>query len=292
LFGHRHLIRAMALSADGKTLVTGDEQTIRLWDLDRWDPVTGAGRTTLQQSQEVRSLAMTPDGKILAAGYEDGSVIVWNAVDTKKRITIQAHVSRTYALALSPDGKLLATAGWDGSVKVWDVSSAKKLASFPGGANGLAFTPDGKLLAMAGWQGGEQVWMIKVWESATRKERHILLRNSESVFCLAIAQNGEFLVSGSDQSVKLWDLPTLKERAVFKGHKKTIKSVAISRDGRILASGSADNSIKFWDIRTGKELATLPTGSTAFLAFSPDGNALISGGDHLWDVSKVLQSRK
>jgi WD40 repeat protein len=65
--------------------------------------------------------------------------------------------------------------------------------------------------------------------------------------------------------------------------------VAFSPDGKTLASGSDDNTIKLWDVATGKEQATLKghTAWVASVAFSPDGKTLASGGDttvRLWDM--------
>ena len=68
-------------------------------------------------------------------------------------------------------------------------------------------------------------------------------------------------------------------------------SVAFSPDGKTLASGSEDETIKLWDVATGKEQATLKghTHAVCSVAFSPDGKTLASGsGDKtikLWDVA-------
>ena len=72
-------------------------------------------------------------------------------------------------------------------------------------------------------------------------------------------------------------------------------SVAFSPDGKILASASYDKSVKFWDVATGKERATLKgTEAVRFVAFSPDGRLLASGGGStdnapgelkVWDIA-------
>ncbi|MBD2568630.1 protein kinase domain-containing protein [Anabaena lutea] len=85
---------------------------------------------------------------------------------------------------------------------------------------------------------------------------------------------------------------------IFSGHSGWVKSVAFSPDGQTLASGSGDNTIKLWNVNTGKLLQTLPGHSSAVssLAYSPDGQTLASGSyDHtikLWNVTtgKLLQT--
>ena len=82
-----------------------------------------------------------------------------------------------------------------------------------------------------------------------------------------------------------------KPRATLKGHIKGVRSVAFSPDGKTLASGSYDNTIKLWDVGTGKEKSTLRghTKIVTSVAFSPDGKTLASGSldgtIKLWDVS-------
>jgi WD40 repeat protein len=77
----------------------------------------------------------------------------------------------------------------------------------------------------------------------------------------------------------------------FLGHTKAVLCVAISTDGSKLASGSADNTVRFWDVATGKEQATLKGAEYGVdsVAFSPDGKTLASGAGGnkvmLWDVA-------
>ena len=70
----------------------------------------------------VRAIALSPDGRTIASGGTDGSVILWD-LDRKQQLgdPIAAHTDGVRSLAFSGDGRALASAGADGDVVVWDV---------------------------------------------------------------------------------------------------------------------------------------------------------------------------
>ncbi|MBY5280382.1 hypothetical protein F2Y95_00990, partial [Aphanizomenon flos-aquae CCAP 1446/1C] len=76
------------------------------------------------------------------------------------------------------------------------------------------------------------------------------------------------------------------------GHKYSVNAVAITPDGKKAVSGSDDNTLKVWDLQTGKEISTL-TGHDNLVnavAITPDGKTSISGSDDktmkLWNLEK------
>ncbi|WP_392530274.1 protein kinase [Nostoc sp. C117] len=144
--------------------------------------------------------------------------------------------------------------------------------------------------------------------------------HSSMVHAIAISPNGQFIASGSnDKTIKLWQVGTGKlVRQMgrwFSGHSNMVHSVAFcpisanssyqGESGRttkttdinwgILASGSWDNTIKLWDINTGKEIRTLigHTNWVNSVAFSPDGKLLASGSADctikLWQVNTGIE---
>ena len=137
--------------------------------------------------------------------------------------------------------------------------------------------------------------------TATIKGRRATLRS------LAYSPDGKTLASGGgDRAVKLWDVKTGKNTATFRVGPlgpSELRSVVFSPDGKTLASGAGVEDewveerfvrvgiVKLWDVKTGKEGATLRghTEPVWSVAFSPDGKILASGGVDgkvkLWDVS-------
>jgi WD40 repeat protein len=118
--------------------------------------------------------------------------------------------------------------------------------------------------------------------------------HSNWVDSVAYSPDGQTVASGSnDKTIKLWNVNTGNLLQTFEGHSKWVNSVAYSPDGQTLASGSNDNSvgevlasgsfddtIKLWNVKTGKLLQTLEGNSHSVnsVAYSPDGQTLASGG--------------
>jgi WD40 repeat protein len=81
----------------------------------------------------------------------------------------------------------------------------------------------------------------------------------------------------------------VKEKATLKGHTEGVRCLTFSPNGKTLASGSMDNSIKLWDVATGKNASLkMKDFSVYSLAFSPDGKTLAAGGEDeivLWSLA-------
>jgi RNA polymerase sigma factor (sigma-70 family) len=109
---------------------------------------------------------------------------------------------------------------------------------------------------------------------------------------IALTPYGKTLASGNKgATLELWDLEKLKKRDIFfqgtglnpseapAAHGWQVNSVALSPDGKTLASGSTDNTVRLWDVATGKEKAILWNNVYVYsVVFSPDGKALAASG--------------
>jgi WD40 repeat protein len=251
-------------------------------------------RFLTEHKNAVRSVAFSPDGKTLASGSPDGTIILWD-VASRKPIgePFSGHMDWVTSVAFSPDGKTLASGSWDHTIHLWDVASLKPigepLTGHTDSVTSVAFSPDGKTLASGSWD-----HTILLWDVASRKLiGQPLTGHTDSVTSVAFSPDGKTLASGGyDNTIILWDVETGQLIGQpLTGHRNWVTSVAFSPDGRTLASGSLDHTILLWDVASRKPIGQPLTGHKDIVntvAFSPNGKTLISGSRDntilLWDV--------
>jgi WD40 repeat protein len=203
--GHTGSITGATLLADGKRAITSArDQTIRLWELESGKEVFTFDRT----DDNVRCLAVSPDGKTLAAAHfpdadgkeKTGTMRLWS-IDTGKVIRVMEGQAKSFAtVSFSPDGtKLL-----DGALQLWEVARGKQLKEFKGRPDTMyaAFTPDGRRVLSCGTP---QHSTIGVWDVQSGK----LLFESEELgggfLCITPLPDNQRCMAGSrDGLIRLW----------------------------------------------------------------------------------------
>jgi hypothetical protein len=125
LTGHSTEVGAVAVAPDGSWLATGDNGTVRVWDV-----ATGQQRSALSgHTGWVNAVAVAPDGSWLAtSGDDDGTVEVWDVATGQQRAALTGHTRGVSAVAVAPDGSWLATGSHDKTVRVWDVATRQARA--------------------------------------------------------------------------------------------------------------------------------------------------------------------
>lgn len=265
LTGHTAPIHGVDFGPDGRFLVSGGYDGIRIWNVAGQRDVAG-----LASNVAVTSVAFSPDGRILAAGNESHTVQLWNTSTDGLTATLKGHSAQVGSLAFSPDGRTLASGGGDGTIRLWNPATRRHIATLKGHSavvDSVAFSPDGKTLATSG---SDTAWL---WNPATRRHVAALGYYRAGVRAVAFSPDGRILASGhEDGTVRLWDVARRLIVTSFRGHTGALSSVAFSPNGSILASGGKDLTVRLWDVVGRRAIATLTghTGSVEDVAFSPD----------------------
>ncbi|MGY5047519.1 nSTAND1 domain-containing NTPase [Streptomyces sp. 900105755] len=262
-------LRSMVFTRDGRTLIILTSENnlswVQLWNIS--DPAHpaqyGAPVRLDTRYAGAEALALSPDGRTVAADYDDRTVQLLDISDpahpARLGEPLKGHTGYVNALVFSPDGRSLASGSADGTVRLWNVSDRTRarplgspLKGHLGPVNTLAYSPDGRTLA-----------------------------------------------SGSDDdTVRLWNVSDPARAALLgsalTGHTEAVVSLTFSRDGKTLASGGNDNTVRLWNVSSPSSAHPIgqsmsPNAKTGnFLSFSPRSNMLgvSSGSDtvRLWSL--------
>jgi WD40 repeat protein len=190
--GPGHVI-AILDAATGNRLATADVGKVEFW----------ATR---------RSLAYSPDGRLLAGPYEVNQIGLWDT-DTYHLVgTLPGHKGTVLSLSFSADGRRLVSAGAESLIKVWDIASKDCLLTLSGHADEVfaaVFHPTEPRIASGG-----RDRLVRLWDAATGEELVRLPGHSDYVYSLAFSPDGKTLVSSSgDRTLRLWDTEPLRLRS-------------------------------------------------------------------------------
>jgi WD40 repeat protein len=272
-------VKGLEFTPDGKTLIVAiADQTVHVWPwADAKDQKKLTPPTQGFVEQPLLSVAVSPDGALLAFSGESKSVFIFSRTESRLVAELPGHEDVVAGLEFSPDSKTLASSSFDKSIKLWDSISWKEKRSLSGHTGwvfAIAYSPDGMSLASASYDKTIRVWDVQSGELKTTLKDH-----TAGIRSVAFSPDGRKIVSGgSDRVLRLWDAAEGKVLLTMKGHKSAIRSVAYSPDGKFVASGSEDQSVKIWDLETAKETHTfssLPDIITA-IRYSPKGQTLVA----------------
>ena len=286
-----YVVNCCAFSPDGKRIVSGINEELRLWDSE-----TGKELAILKgHTGWVDACAFSPDGKHIVSASRDTTLKLWNVEPEEEIAGFKGHTNWVSTCSFSPDGRRIVSAGMGSTnaevLLLWDAEQGKLLASLENHtmmASDCAFSPDGRFIASTGKD------TIRLWDAETYEELSTFKdykSHDEAINSCVFSPDSRYLVSASsDRSLKLWDVETKEELMKYEGHTKWVSSCSFSPDGTRIVSGSKDKTLKLWDAVTGKELYTLRghTDNVNSCVFSPDGRKIASASSDstikLWEA--------
>nr|NMG11688.1 hypothetical protein [Brasilonema sp. UFV-L1] len=285
LQGHKDSVSSVAVSPDGKMIVTGShDKTVRLWDI-QGNPI---GQPFQGHAHWVSSVVISPDGKMIVTGSGDKTVRLWDTQGNPIGQPFRGHNLGVSSVAISPDGLLIISSSQDKTVRLWDIQGNPIGQPFQGHAHwvsSVVISPDGKMIVTGS---GDKT--VRLWDTQGNPIGQPFRGHNLGVSSVAISPDGLLIISSSqDKTVRLWDIQGNPIGQPFQGHDGWVRSVAISQDGKMIVTGSDDKTVRLWDINgnpIGQPLQHEDVVTS--VAFRWDGQMIVSGNQDnkvwLWDI--------
>lgn len=267
-----------------------------------YDKATGR---QLRRFEQAQALALSPTGLQVAAGDDQGDLVLWDATGGNKTLALRGHGSSVNAIAYSADSTRVLSGGADNRAVLWDAASGQQLQIFsaPKSVQCVAVRGDAAIAATGIYGNAVILWDV----ASGRRLRSLSFPDNPRT--VAFSPDGKCLLATSIAYAEgktstqwtVWDVES--GQTLGSGRKEDVHCVAFSPDGKQLLLGGgqyskgekkARGTVVLWDYVQGKQTAALP--ETAFvmrgLAFSPDGGELLLLGEKSlrwdWKQSKAL----
>lgn len=248
-------VNSMQFSSDGSRLVAASGVAGLRGEAIMWDLNSGKALQHFQgHSDTVYAVALSSDGKLVATGSYDRTIIIWNAETGEQMRTLSGHNGAIYDLAFAANAKVLCSSSADATVKIWNVASGERLDTLSQPQKEqytVEVSPDGNFLVAGGEDNRIRMWqLVSIDKPQINPIVHACFAHEGAVEQLRYSADGKYIVSSSsDRTVKIWstELELLNSYDIPVA---TTEALGVSSDS-VIAIGTVDGKVKTIPLQTG-----------------------------------------
>lgn len=311
-------ISTVAVTPDGRFIVSDSTDNLSIWDLD----IRQGGREVSGHNNDgsINSVTITPDGRYAVTASDDQTLRIWELSSGIPLKSFENGNGCVKWISITADGERVVSLADE--ITIWDLRTGFPLEGFANRneANVASLSSEGYLALWGGvtremvvldlntgqevehltkfidFEDGDSGSTVKfipdsddlivgcyrnmiIWDGKTGDKKFTLSSYSNGLCAIAITLDGKILASASENIITIWDLKSLTVLRVMIGHTKNVRSLAISSNGKYLVSTSWDKTVRVWNLLSGIEILKF-TGEESMYscALSPDGMTIVAGG--------------
>jgi WD40 repeat protein len=331
---HTDEVKSVCFSPNYSYVLSGSrDRTIRLWEMSSGEE----SREFIGHTDSINSVCFSPDGRYILSGSSDKTIRLWEIASGKETKKFEGHTKEVCTVCYSSDGRYILSGSWDKTARLWEIASGKEVKKLEGHTKevcSVCYSPEGRY----GLSGGNDkaillldlniidIWQpyisrissIKVLGENEIKYNELLIQSQKMikdkkyVNAYSMLRQAQKIpgyerddnlltliitcgLNSNGQRICLLHSGVRKE---FVGHTEWVNSVCFSPDGRYILSGSSDNTLRLWEISSGKETKKFEghTKGVKSICFSPDGRCVLSGSHdntiRLWEIASGKETKK
>ena len=202
---------------------------------------------TIRNANEALCIDVSENGAILACGFEDSTIRIFEIQETRDGIELIGHNGSVLSVSISPDLNLLISGSDDSCIRLWSLYSYSCLVvyrahNFPIWT--VKFSPFGHYFLS-----GSHDKIAYLWSTEWNKPLRMLIGHYSDILTASFHPKCSYVATGStDKSVRIWDINTGECSRIFIGHAHSVNCCIFSRDGRKIISCDDIGDIICWDI--------------------------------------------
>ncbi|TFK60274.1 WD40 repeat-like protein [Pluteus cervinus] len=301
--GHTRCISSLAISPDGKYIVSGsDDKTLGIWNAQTGQQV---GQLIKCHADVVTCVSFSPDNTHIVSGSRDKTCRIWYAETGQQVGQTQVHADQVTSVWFLPDGRQIASLA-GAKISIWDIQSGKHVKESWKGHQSLiwnvSFSCDSSYIISASLED-----TIKLWDAHTGKQigKGFKYYNVQQVLFLPDSMH---IVIATSNAISIFDIHTHKQAQTLKQDGK-VTSLSVSPDGGYIAFGMDEGNIRIWNIQTEQKATQLVNNYYDWFKFgslihkssqgytsitlSPDGRYIVSGSKdksiRVWNIHSGQQ---